>query len=249
MTSPSGMPPTEFNQQEFDLAYPPGVEFNYWTVARNRILWSTLARQHWLDGAWLEVGCGRGIVLQFLRERGLNARGVELAPVEPLSTVAAHVITGQDVCTLPPEDRARPTGLLLLDVIEHLPDPVGFLRRLRESLPAVRRWLITVPAHPELWSNYDEFYGHQRRYTAQILEQQLTDAGLRPRHTRHFFHALYPAARLLLSSGRSRAVKISAPPPWQRPLHRLLGWGFQLESRLLPGSWPGTSLMCLAESD
>ena len=69
------MPPTEFNQQEFDLAYPPGVEFNYWTVARNRILWRALARQGWLTGEWVEVGCGRGIVLQFLRQRGLEVRG------------------------------------------------------------------------------------------------------------------------------------------------------------------------------
>ena len=242
------MPPTEFNQQEFDLAYPPGVEFNYWTVARNRILWRALARQGWLTGEWVEVGCGRGIVLQFLRQRGLEVRGVELAPVQALPQVAGHVLTGVDVCDLPAVERARPQGVLLLDVIEHLPDPVAFLRRLRESLPGVQRWLVTVPAHPELWSNYDEFYGHQRRYTAAVLEEQLTAAGLRPLVTRHFFHALYPAARLLLGSGRQRAVKITAPPAWQRPLHQALGLGFALESSLLPATWPGTSLMCLAET-
>jgi hypothetical protein len=186
--------------------------------------------------------------LQFLRQRGLEVRGVELAPVQALPQVAGHVLTGVDVCDLPAVERARPQGVLLLDVIEHLPDPVAFLRRLRESLPGVQRWLVTVPAHPELWSNYDEFYGHQRRYTAAVLEEQLTAAGLRPLVTRHFFHALYPAARLLLGSGRQRAVKIAAPPAWQRPLHQALGLGFALESSLLPANWPGTSLMCVAES-
>lgn len=242
------MPPTEFSEQEFDLAYPPGVEFNYWTVARNRILWHALTRQRWVDQRWMEVGCGRGIVLQDLRRRGLEVQGVELAPVVPLPEVAAHVITGRDVCDLPASDRARPQGVLLLDVIEHLPDPAAFLGRLRDALPAVTRWLITVPAHPELWSNYDEFYGHHRRYTATLLHEQLRTARLRPLVTRHFFHLLYPAARLLLATRRQRAVRVAAPPQWQRPLHQILGWGFALESRLLPGSWPGTSLMCLAES-
>jgi hypothetical protein len=138
------MSSTEFNQPEFDLAYPPGVEFNSWTVARHHILGRALARRRWLEGEWLEVGCGRGIVLQFLRARGLEVRGVELALAE----------------------RSRPGGVVLLDVIEHLPDPVAFLQRLGESLPNVRRWVITVPAHPELWSNDNEFSGHPRRSTA-----------------------------------------------------------------------------------
>ncbi|MFN7768222.1 MAG: class I SAM-dependent methyltransferase [Planctomycetaceae bacterium] len=142
------MSSTEFNQPEFDLAYPPGVEFNSWTVARHHILGRALARRRWLEGVWLAgewlaVGCGRGIVLQFLRARGLEVRGVELALAE----------------------RSRPGGVLLLDVIEHLPDPVAFLQRLRESLPNVRRWVITVPAHPALWSK-NKFYGHPRRSTA-----------------------------------------------------------------------------------
>ncbi|MFM8223647.1 MAG: class I SAM-dependent methyltransferase, partial [Planctomycetaceae bacterium] len=112
-------------------------------VARNRILWRALARQGWLDGEWVEVGCGRGIVLQFLRQRGLEVRGVELAPVPPLPAVAPYLRTGVDVCDLPLAERSRPSGVLLLDVIEHLPDPVAFLRRLRESLPGARRWLVT----------------------------------------------------------------------------------------------------------
>jgi 2-polyprenyl-3-methyl-5-hydroxy-6-metoxy-1,4-benzoquinol methylase len=236
---------TAFDQTEFDLAYPDGVENNYWTIARNRLLLSTIRRNGLAGENWIEVGCGRGVVVRHLRENGVACRGVELADVKPLADVATAVAVNQDARALPPSERAAYTGLLLLDVIEHLEVPEQFLSDLLEHLPNVQHVLVTVPARAEIWSNYDEFYGHFRRYDPALLKETLRAVGLTPRKTRYFFHALYPAARALLSLQKERAVKIAAPTGWQKPLHRLIAAGFMVESALLPGFVRGTSLLCL----
>ena len=129
---------TEFDRIEFDLVYPPGIENHYWSVARSAIICGEICRHRWTDLKWIEVGCGRGIVLQALRNAGLNVMGAELATIPPLKEVAAHVFYGQDACELPEQVRNDIGGLMLLDVIEHVADPVEFLTRLLNRLPNVR---------------------------------------------------------------------------------------------------------------
>ena len=48
---------------------------------------------------------------------------------------------------------------------------------------------ITVLAPQELWSNYDEFYGHHRRSDRLTLAETVSASGLRPVRLSHFFHA------------------------------------------------------------
>jgi hypothetical protein len=241
---------TAFDQKEFDLAYPPGIEDHYWTVARAAIINRTLRQESLTALKWLEVGCGRGIALRSLLDAGVDAMGVELAAIEPLEPIADYVISGRDARDLPTQVRRMFTGLMLLDVIEHVADPVEFLNALLERFPNAQTVLITVPAHQELWSNYDEFYGHCRRYDQATLHQTVTASGLRPVRLSHFFHSLYPAARLLLRTGKkTRKVEVKAPSPFMRPIHAFAGSLFAIESALLPSHWPGTSLLCVAKRD
>ena len=240
---------TEFDRIEFDLAYPPGIENHYWSVARSAIIRGEVRRHRWTDLKWIEVGCGRGVVLQALRRAGIDVIGADLATMPALEEPVARVFYGQDACDLPERVRNTFGAVMLLDVIEHIADPVEFLTRLLNRLPNVRAALITVPAHQELWSNYDEFYGHHRRYDRLTLAETVSASGLRPVRLSHFFHALYPAARLLVKTGRQRQVKMSAPSGLWKPLHTLLGAAFVVESAVLPAHWPGTSLMCAARRD
>lgn len=240
---------TEFDLTEFDLVYPPGIENHYWSVARSAIICREIRRHRWTDLKWIEVGCGRGIVLQALRHAGVDVVGAELAAVPPPEELMAHVFCGQDAGELPEQVRNTFGGVMLLDVIEHIANPVEFLTGLLNRLPNVRAALITVPAHQELWSNYDEFYGHHRRYDRSTLAETVSASGLRPVRLSHFFHALYPPARLLVRAGGHRPVKVSAPSGLWKPLHALLGAAFVVESVVLPDHWPGTSLMCAARRD
>lgn len=88
------------------------------------------------DGPLLDVGCGTGQFLAFARERGLqDLHGLELAGAAAAAArerSGAAVREGELLGTDLPRDAFA--GVTLWDVIEHLPDPRGALRRVRELL-------------------------------------------------------------------------------------------------------------------
>jgi len=65
--------------------------------------------------------------------------------------------------------------VLVLDVLEHIPDPERFIEfDLRPlNLPGTPV-LIAVPAHPGLFGDHDRALGHHRRYTSDRLLAELT---------------------------------------------------------------------------
>jgi 2-polyprenyl-3-methyl-5-hydroxy-6-metoxy-1,4-benzoquinol methylase len=242
---------TAFTAAQYDEAYPAGSEQHFWHRARNAIVAKTLKKALIAEGlaenaAVLEVGCGPGIAVAGLRAQGLNVIGSELARPEPLPAAAAHVHLGVDAMTLPAATRDEIKALLLLDVIEHLPEPASFIRQLSASFPAAQLVIVTVPAGPEVWSNYDTHFGHYRRYTKASLSADLTGAGLHADRPRAFFFLLYLAALALKLTGKQREVRQQAPS--LLPLHRLLVFYFAVEAfflRALP-FLPGLSLLAVA---
>jgi dolichyl-phosphate beta-glucosyltransferase len=92
----------------------------------------------------------------------------------------------------------------LLDVIEHLDDPVAALRESARLLAPDGRLVVNVPAHQWLWSTHDEELGHRRRYTRATLGAELSRAGLQPLMLTHVFSWLVPPTvvfRRLLGRG------------------------------------------------
>lgn len=232
---------TSFSEEQYDLAYPDGIEFHWWNRYRSGLIGRLCRDAVAADQRLLEVGCGRGGEVRALRAMGFDVRGVELAPVPPLAAVADHVDSGQDATTLPPERRAGVAAILLFDVIEHLPDPAAFLRSLRQAYPDLESVVITVPARRELWSNYDEFYGHQRRYSLPMLRALADELHWELQRSGYFFQLLYLPMRLLSALGVQRATSIAAPTPGMRWLHALVSACHHLEEWLLPRVLPGTS--------
>jgi SAM-dependent methyltransferase len=75
----------------------------------------------------------------------------------------------------------------LLDVIEHLVEPLPALREAARSLRTDGVLVVTVPAHPALWSAADEALGHVRRYTRAGLADDLGRAGFEMTFCSHVF--------------------------------------------------------------
>ncbi len=79
--------------------------------------------------------------------------------------------------------------VLLLDVIEHVPDDVVFLKQLIASptIDGHTTFLITVPAYQSLFCSHDVFLGHYRRYDNKMLRENVGKAGLQVLHIGYFF--------------------------------------------------------------
>lgn len=63
------------------------------------------------------------------------------------------------------------------NVLEHLPDDVECMRRIREALRPGGAFAIYVPARAELFGSLDASVGHLRRYSRRMLSERLEQAG------------------------------------------------------------------------
>lgn len=247
MTRASPAADTAFSAEQYAAAYPDGIERHWWTAARTRLVAACIARCAGRDATVLEVGCGRGVAVRGLTALGVRCFGVELADVVPLPEVEGIVTTAANALDLSEAIRSRYDTVLLLDVIEHLSDPEAFLRDLEAGFPSLARVIVTVPARREIWSNYDEYYGHRRRYDLNDLHELANRLGWETRLSQYFFHVLYPPAWVMKKFGVRRAVRIVAPTGWRSRIHALVAHAMALESRVLPGSWRGSSAIACFE--
>lgn len=235
---------TTFNQQQYDQIYPIGIEHHYWQIARAKVLYSAVVRANLQNEKLLEVGCGRGVVVKMLRKMGIDLKGVELAQVKSDDEVIDHVITGTDAIDLPLDLRQKIKGIFLLDVIEHIEDPDRFTQRIIDHFSNLEYLIITVPAPPDLWSNYDEFCNHFMRYSLKDITSFAQRLGWGISWKSYFFHMLYPVAKVLLQF-TSRNEEIKAPVGLARKVHQFIGKLFYLEYKLLPHRWKGSSIISI----
>ena len=135
------------------------------------------------------------------------------------------------------------TTILLLDVIEHLPDARRFLRLITDAFPNLQHAVITVPARQELWSNYDEYFGHHRRYTRESLLAETSDVGWQMQRISYFFHSLYVPAWLVTRLSGQRATEVIPPRGLAKLAHRIVAGGMLIDFHALPSRLPGSSLI------
>lgn len=241
---------TKYSQALFSDNYPPGVENHYWSRARNWVLHRTLrtAERKGIrnpSAGIIEIGCGPGVVVDYLFQRGFPIRGVELGTPQPIQRVSERITTGISAQELPENERRAVDTIMLLDVIEHIEDDREFLRTIRSAFSNCRCIIVTVPARPEAWSEWDEYYGHFRRYSPETLLKTLSAIGGCV-YVRYFFRSLYLVARLISASGRARSVQMSSPH--NLLLHRTVAAFLKAETLLTPlFPIPGLSLVAICD--
>lgn len=225
---------------------------HWWFVGRRKILTALLERWRPRQGSLriLEVGCGTGSNIAMLQQFGT----VDAIEPDEYARAFASERTGVQVKGgyLPnvPLEEGYYDLIVLLDVLEHIPDDTGALKALKTKLAPGGRLMLAVPAMPSLWSGHDVAHHHQRRYTARTLEAAVRAAGFRTLRRTAFNTVLLPAIvgvrwlnRLL---GRQGGDEDRLPPP---PINRLLALLFGSERHvavrgLLPA---GVSIALVAE--
>ncbi len=247
MTSdPSVIEPTAPSANElgsFAEVYPDGIEKHYWSDARNRII-RRLVRSHAdLSSPVLEIGCARGVVCGYLRDQGIDCWGVDLEPSKSMgSDLAQYIQTGVDVLEMEESWLAQFPTVLMFDVLEHIENPVEFLQQLFARSPGIKKLIITLPARMEIWSNFDENYGHFLRYDRGSLQELADDSGLQISDWGYAFRPMLAAAMVLNKLGMNRSTTITPPLPVMRPVHSAMAWSLSVESQLVPRSIPGSSI-------
>jgi SAM-dependent methyltransferase len=194
--------------QEHFAAMAAMEERHFWHRGRREILLDViagLARPAGARACLLEIGCGNGHVLAYLRRRGIDAIGGDrfMAPLRLARQRTDAPLLQFDAFHPPFAAGFELVGLF--DIIEHVEDDAGLLRAAAAVLGPGGRLVVTVPAGPELWSDYDEYGRHRRRYTSRTLTATLESAGLAAERMTYMMSALYPAMRAarLLMRGRA----------------------------------------------
>jgi SAM-dependent methyltransferase len=145
--------------------------------------------------SFLELGCGSGNVIGYLWEKGLtNSTGWELnSHALQLAERRYPAIKFERKDFLQEESENCYDILGLFDLLEHIGDDVQALKTIRKLINPAGRIVITVPAHQWLWSKYDDFYGHFRRYSKSQMTLSLKKAGYKNIHCSYFMASLVPA--------------------------------------------------------
>ncbi len=154
-----------------------------------------------------EVGSGAGAVCLGLSKMGYEAIAIEPLYAGALFTASRGVVSF--ACTF--EELNLPAASIpaigVFDVLEHIKDPTNLLREIGRVLSKDGKLVISVPAHPFLFSDYDSSIGHYRRYTVTELRRSLADAGFDLIHHQYLFSFLVPLAwALRVLPGKFRTV-------------------------------------------
>ena len=229
-----------------------------WWQARARLVLAILRRAGLEPPAQvLDAGCGWGVTLEVLEAAGYGVSGLDISrrALERLDRPGRRLIEA-DLTRLDGPSRDAPAfdAVLALDVIEHLDDDRTAIARLGGLLRPGGWLVVTVPALPELYSEFDRVQGHRRRYRPEDLRAAFDSSGTVLVQLSWWGQWLVPLLRLHRGGPRHSVgrtpeeiyLRHLALPPW--PLTRLFAWAFDWEqARALDGRLTrGTSLLAVA---
>ena len=162
----------------------------------------------------LEVGCGNGNFTRLLAPycsqltaMDLNGEYVELARNSLKNKPQIKFIVG-DVTKI--QWRCEFDTVVMLDVLEHIPNDLELLISLYHSLSPEGKLIIKVPALSWLYGSLDLAIAHYRRYNHFNLTQVMTQAGFSHCQTWYFNLAGIPGWWL-----NSKVLQRTTPPAKQ----------------------------------
>jgi SAM-dependent methyltransferase len=158
------------------------VEQTYWwNVAKTELVQHLLGCWFPPPGRLVEGGIGGGSNLRAFQQMGYDVLGLDSCPESVEHTMSRDLSAQVHDLQQPwPVDPGSIRAIVLLDVLEHLPDPVMALKQTARLLEPGGGLVVTVPAYPALLGPWDEMLGHLRRYTKTSLMEQAAKAGLSP---------------------------------------------------------------------
>lgn len=208
--------------------------YRRWVVSDHvRFVETALAAAGAGEGLVLDVGCGGGLFLRLLRERGRRVMGLDLS--WQAASLAWHRNGVPAAAAQLRKAPLRPgscRAITMFHVLEHLYDPASYLDAARELLHPEGRLVVQVPnaaswqflLFGENWNGLD-VPRHLVDFRAADLDLLLDNCGFEPVRHKHFSLRDNPAgfASSLAPSldpmaRRVRGLKESAAGAWVKDL-------------------------------
>jgi SAM-dependent methyltransferase len=197
----------------------------------------------------LDAGCGWGVTLQALERRGYDVLGMDISrrALQQLDRPNRRLVEA-DLAQPLGQVRAASDAVLALDVIEHLDDDRAAVARLGMLARPGGFVILSVPALPALFTEFDAIQGHRRRYLPATLRAAFADSGLILDRIFWWGRWLVPVLRRDRARPRLRPDQKPAEvyrqylqmPPWPLPWIARLAFlsehGRALRGRLRSGS-------------
>jgi ubiquinone/menaquinone biosynthesis C-methylase UbiE len=186
---------------------------NFWFCSRNRLIVWALQRYFPQAQTLLEIGCGTGFVLSGIEKAfpRLTLYGSEIFSTG-LAFAAQRLSKAElfqmDACKIPFEREFDIIGAF--DVLEHIKEDRIVLAEMYRATKAGGGIILTVPQHPWLWSQADDYAHHVRRYRAQELKTKVQQAGFKIVRITSFVSLLLPL--MLLSRSQQQQPKPDYDP-------------------------------------
>lgn len=131
----------------------------------------------------IDIGCGRGDFSFWLVKHGYDVTAFEISEVSAQKFLAEQQVNKLTNVELRQQDfmicadNFTAAGIVCFEVLEHLADDLGALRKMRSWLAPQGLLVLSVPAHRSKWGKDDEIYGHLRRYEKDELQKIIDGAG------------------------------------------------------------------------
>ena len=168
--------PSEYSMA--DEWYEIVSDDHFWIKWRFEVLRRILPKDYtW--GETLEIGCGNGIVIKQIRNfYGCAIAGCDLS-IEALRNVSPCFgpLYFYNIHQRRAEFEKKFSTILLMDVLEHIKNPIHFLESVNFHLKDSGRLIINVPAFQFFYSAYDRIAGHVKRYNLHVLRKELDSSG------------------------------------------------------------------------
>lgn len=163
----------------------------------HRLRWRVV-RNYLPEGSQFElvdVGAGAGLLGTFLARDRPQATYRFVEPIDSLRRFLCERY-GKAADAGDDADYFSAACVTLLDVLEHQQDDHAFLSALVEKMPPGSTLLLTVPALPSLWSQWDIALGHFRRYDKATLVACAAGLPLTVHETSFLFPEMVPLGML-----------------------------------------------------
>ena len=180
-------------EQAYAIEYRELYQRHWWWRSREAEILRHLNRHMRRDGSnsILDVGCGDGLFFDKLESFG-SVTGVE---ADPNTMTPDNRWRHQIHCQFF-DDQFQPNkkydAILMLDILEHMPDAPGALRHAKTLLNENGVLIATVPAFNSLWTSHDDLNHHVVRYSKKTFCPIVSENGFNVIDSRYLYHWTCP---------------------------------------------------------